>query len=388
MKRWISVFLAIILLGLNVCTANADFKDDLQSHIDKKTAEEARSSAALLTIDEALANMNEESGRIEVSDDLDEFDPDHFGEIDYGQYRLVILERQVPEKEFTAYDSGYPENYVQDFPDDFTGVDIGYSRSWLRCDLMNRLPEDFRAHSMDEADIVLIAETQYFRSGTISVTDFDRSGGDEIPEFETVEELEEYISTHQPVINKITYYPKFGVYTLIDLYSPVTKDCEVYDYTVENAKRFARNPEAQDIWYDMETLAAAIDGLNSDEMNNDSFSLMLPDLESFVPEEKLEFWSTCIGSEEYSAALSSMSEYYWKMAADLMEADTNEDHRTNYSMVIDAQDQKALTALAEFCNYGGFDTPVELIRTSKEYLAEPDYEWMEEALNEFLALFS
>ena len=48
--------------------------------------------------------MNADSGRIEVSDILEEYDPDNFGEFDFGQFRIIILERWLPEKEFTEYD--------------------------------------------------------------------------------------------------------------------------------------------------------------------------------------------------------------------------------------------------------------------------------------------
>ena len=53
-------------------------------------------------------------------------------------------------------------------------------------------------------------------------------------------------------------------------------------------------------------------------------------------------------------------------------------------MVIEAQDLQALAVLANFCDYGGFDTPVEEIRDNKEYLAVPDYDWLEGALEELM----
>ena len=361
-------------------------KNDNLAHLAERMKQLA-GEADLPTLNEALASMNSKSGRIEISDKLEDYDPDNFGEIDFGQFRLVILERWLPEKEFTEYDSGYPDNYIPDLPDDFTGVDIGESRVWLRCDLMNMLPEEFRASSLDEADILIIAESQYFLSGTISVSDFYYSDDEEIPEFETIEEMEAYIAEHQPVIKSITYYPKFGAYALIDFYSAVTKTSQVYDYTVTYPRRFARNPAAQDIWYGMEALADVMDALNAPDTDRDFLFAAFEELETddYVPEAKTGFWKNCVEQGEYQAAFSSVNEYYWAMAAELSAADLNEKHQANYSMIIEEQDRTALAAFASFCDYSGFDTPVETIRDNKEYLAVPDYDWLETALSELMA---
>lgn len=384
-KKVFTVLLLVSMLcSVLICQASAENENmkRLAERMKQLTAE-----AGLPTIDEALASMNEKSGRIEVSDGLEDYDPDNFGEFDFGQFRIVVLERWLPEKEFTEYDSGYPDNYIPDIPDDFTGEDIGSSRVWLRCDLMNQLPRELRAASVEEADVLIIAESQYFLSGSISVSDFYHSDDEEIPEFETIEEMEEYIAEHQPVIESITYYPKFGAYALIDLYSPVTKSCVVYDYTMTFPRRFARNPDAQDILYNMETVAEMLDELSSTTPDCDYLVAILEDLEydGSVEEAKAGFWKTCLEQGEYQAAYSSVNEYYWRLAAELSAADPNEDHRANYSMIIEAQDRTAFSMLASFCDYSGFDTPVETIRENKEYLAVPDYDWMESALNELIA---
>ena len=385
MKKLFAFLLLIsILSSIMVCPANAE--SDNLAHLAERMKQLA-GEADLPTLDEALVSMNAKSGRIEISDKLEDYDPDNFGEIDFGQFRLVILERWLPEKEFTEYDSGYPDNYIPDLPDDFTGVDIGESRVWLRCDMMNMLPEEFRASSLDEADILIIAESQYFLSGTISVSDFYYSDDEEIPEFETIEEMEAYIAEHQPVIRSITYYPKFGAYALIDFYSAVTKTSQVYDYTVTYPRRFARNPAAQDIWYGMEALADVMDALSAPDIDRDFLFAAFEELETddYVPEAKTGFWKNCVEQGEYQAAFSSVNEYYWTMAAELSAADPNEKHQANYSMIIEEQDRTALAAFASFCDYSGFDTPVETIRDNKEYLAVPDYDWLETALSELMA---
>ena len=343
---------------------------------------------SLPTIDEALRTMATDSGRIEVSDDLSAYDPDNYGEIDFGEYRFIFLERWAPEKEFTEYDSGYPSHFVSGFPDDFEGVDIGPSRVWLRCDLMNKLPRYMQAASMAEADVILIAETQYSLMGWLTVTDYEKTHDEDIPQFNTPDELEAYISSHQPVIKNITYYPKFGVYTLIDLYDSATKQCSIYDGTISLPKRFASNPDAQDFWDNMEELAKVIRDMDDHESAAERYASAISNLEVFVPEIKLNFWKSCIDSEEFTSVSVSMNEYYWNMAEELMSLDPDSDHQANYKMLIEEQNYQTLAMFVNYCNYSGFETPIAEIRVNKEYLGTPDYGWMEDALNELVDILN
>lgn len=342
----------------------------------------------LLSIDEALQTMTSESGRTQVSDDLSEYDPDNMGEFDFNDVKIVILERRAPEKEFSAYDSGYPFHYVSELPDDYQGVAIGSSQVWLRCDLMNRLPVYMRASSMGEADIILIAETQYVLSGSVSVSSYKESDSKTIPEFDTIEEMEAYINSHRPVVEKITYYPKFAVYTLLNLYSPSTKKCEVYDYTVSLPIRFAKNPEAQDFWDEMETLSTVIHCIEDGERESTDIDELFSELELFIPEGKTTLWKTCLENEEYMTTAYSMREYYWGMAEELMELDNDPNHQGNYKLIIDAKDMNALAGFVDLCQYSGVDKSIEMIRLRKEYLGTPDYMWLEEELNKFVEMLA
>ena len=389
MKKMMSAILIVMMFcSAFTVSASADFKDQLNSYRSSSSESGDIDKSNLPSIDEVLAGMTTDSGRIEVRDDLNDYDPDNFGENDYGQFKLIILERYLPEKEFTEFDSGYPDSYVDDLPDDFTGVDIGSSRIWVRCDLMNQVPRELIASSMADADIIIVGETQYFRCGTISYSTYSGSDDGELPEFETIDEMLEYLQQHQPVIEKIFYYPKFGAYSLIDLYSTTTKQCEVYNYKESYPKRFASNPEASDKLEDMKSLANLIGVLSTEEADIETSDSYLSYLKDVIPQTKIDFWQTCIDTEEYRAAASSMEEQFWVMAAELMDRDPNEEHKENYRLVIEDRNVEALVALADFCNYSGFDTPIETIRDSKEYLAVPDYEWVEANLNNLVAEFN
>ena len=372
MKRTLLLLLLIILLCVSVFESSA-CADNL---------------SRLPTIDEVLQTMTAESGRTQVSDDLSEYDSDNMGEFDFDGLKIVILERRAPEKEFTAYDSGYPFHYVSELPDDYQGVDMGSSQVWLRCDLMNKLPGYMRASSMVKADIILIAETKYVLSGTVSVSSYKESDSVTIPEFDTIEEMEAYINSHRPVVEKITYYPKFAVITFLNLYSPVTKKCQVYDYTVSLPIRFAKNPEAQDFWDEMEILSTIIHCIEDGERESPDFDELFSELELFIPEAKTTLWRTCLENEEYSTTAFSMREYYWGMAEELMELDNDLNHQGNYKLIIDAKDMNALAGFVDLCEYSGFDKSIEMIRLSKEYLGTPDYMWLENGLNAFVEMLA
>jgi len=348
----------------------------------------ADDSGYLPTIDEVLQTMTAESGRTRVSDDLSEYDPDNMGEFDFNDLKIVILERRAPEKDFSACDSGYPLHYVSELPDDYQGVDLGTSQVWLRCDLMNRLPKYMRATSLDTADLILIAETQYALAGTVSVSTYKETDNENLPEFDTIEEMTAYINSHRPIVEKITLYPKFAVLTLLNLYSPTTKKCEVYDYTVSLPVRFAKKPEAQDFWDEMEILSTIIRCIEDGERESIDLDELFSELERFIPEEKTTLWKTCLENEEYLTTAFSMREYYWSMAKELMELDNDPNHQGNYKLIIDAKDMNALAGFVDFCEYSGFDKSIEMIRLSKEYLGTPDYKWLEDSLNAFVEMLT
>ena len=121
----------------------------------------------LPTIDEVLSQTYWSEDKVEVSDNLDIYTIGNPTIEDFGDFKLIILERLYPEKEFTARTYHAPLNGDEEgFPDDYEGVDIGKSRVWIRCDLMKKLPLQFRANSMKDADLLLISESEYSLGGT------------------------------------------------------------------------------------------------------------------------------------------------------------------------------------------------------------------------------
>ncbi len=343
---------------------------------------------AMPTIDQVLSAGELPTESIEVSDDLSEYDPDALGEVDYGTLQLIILTRAAPEKEYTKLDSGYPDSMVDGFPDDYSGVDLGAPRVWLRCDLMRQLPSQYRAASLAEADVLIIAENEYVWAGTLVNTTYEDSAGDqEPPEFETTEELREWLAAHSPRIESICYYPKFGVYSLINLYDTGTKTCTPFDYLYTQPLRFAKNPEASDQWENMTVLLRLLQEAAQDTPDAQAISAALEEID-FVTDTKKAVWSSCLEAQEYSTLFLSADEVFWDMAEALRLMDPSADNQANYRNIIDAQDYGTLYLFAEYCEYSSFDRSIESIGLSKDYLADYDTDWMEAKLQEFLSLFA
>lgn len=340
----------------------------------------------LPSINEVLtAPDNYPGGIIEVRDDLSAYNLYNTADVDFGDYKMIILQRVMPLKAFTAMDSGYPDNYVSGFPEDFVGEDLGSPRIYVRLDIMAEIPEYYRAGSLEEADVLVIAENEYDHAGTISVSDF--SGGydpDDNITFDTPEEFEAYIQENPKVITAITYYPKFCVYDLVDLYSTKSKSCIVYDYQLTDAKRFARNPEASDLWGEAELLMNVIDYMTEvpSSLSGDDVLYLFGDT-VYIPESGYSAWASCLDNGEYDAAVSLMNDYFWQMAQSLIALDDNENHQATMQMLVENRDAERFAMAVSFFDYSGFDTPIADIGEDMEYIAETDTDWLEETLQTF-----
>lgn len=327
--------------------------------------------------------------KAEVRDNLDMYGlfNDNFEDINYD-FKLIVLQREAPQKEFTARLT-YPP-FVSDngFEEDFTGVDIGNSRLWLRGDMMAKLPQRYRASSLENATYLIIAEDHYIWDGTISVSDYDNSSDGDLPEFADTEEMIQYFLEHPRTVKSITYYPKFGVYSLIMLYEAKTKKSSVIDYTYTSSMRFARNPEASQQWDNMTYISALLDSLDEEAGVDIQAAENIIGTVEFAPQEKKDLWSSCINAKEYSTARHSVEEYYWAMAAELEGLDDSQENKEYYDLIIRDRNRTALELFVSFCDYSGFDRSVDSIESSGDYIAAPDYDWMETHLQETVALFN
>ncbi|MBR6442781.1 MAG: hypothetical protein IKS46_03755 [Clostridia bacterium] len=331
--------------------------------------------------------MSGGAGKAEVSDSLEGYSPfnEKIEDIDRN-FVVLILQREAPKKEFTEKKVYPPFENKDGFDESFTGVDIGKERVWLRGDLMAQVPDLFAAGSFDEANYLIVGETMYIWDGTISQADYKNSG-EELPEFESTEEMIAYFLDHPREVESMTYYPKFGCYMLVALYERESQKASVMDYNYIPSMRFARNPEAAEQWTRMEYLVDALDALEAEEPDADKVQEAFGNLEFVQDQDLWSEWAAAIEDGEYAAAAGSIGEYLWGMAKDLREMDPSEENRENYDLIIGEENRLALGLFANYCDYSGFERPISDIEESGDYIATPDEEWMEKALQEVVELF-
>lgn len=223
--------------------------------------------------------------------------------------------------------------------------------------------------------------------GSISVSDYKNNSETDLPEFKDTDEMIQYFMDHPKVVESITYYPKFGALSLISFYEVETKKCSWENLTYNKSTRFARNPEASDCWSNMTQVADLLDALNNDSYSESASLIEQIQSAEIIPEEKINFWSSCISAKEYKAAKTSVDDYYWSMAKELRSFDPSAEHRENYDLIIQERNRDAMTLFVNFCEYSGFDRSVSSIQLSKDYIATPDYDWIEEQLRSTVAIF-
>lgn len=344
-------------------------------------------SAELPAIDSVLAT-GLPVDKVEVYNELDDYIllDEEFDEYDYD-LRLLILQREVPEKEFTSK-TVYPPFVNSDgFDEDFNGIDIGEPRIWLRSDLMRQIPEEYRAGSMKEATYLIIAETQYVWDGTISTSNFSETNDDELPEFKDTDEMYEYFLAHPRTVTSMTYYPKFGIYSVITIYEKATKRSSILGAKYTQSRRFAKNPEACDQWNNMSGISGLLDSLETGSQAELQAAWETFESYDFIPQVKKDLWKSCIDADELSTAYYSVSGYYWSMAEELKKLDPSEKNRGNYDLIIRERNRMVLSAFVNYCNYSGIERSIISIEQSGDYMAKPDYEWIEEQMQEFVDIF-
>ncbi len=367
MKKTLWLCSVLILSALIAAAACADETHDLPS-VDR------------------LLRYGDADARIEVNDDLDAYSiyNGQWSELSDGELKMIILERRSAEKEFTELKVYPPFGDDEGFSDDFEGVDIGRSRLWLRGDLMQKLPSYLRAGSLSEATHLIIAEDIYFPSSTLILTDYKKKDNEDIPEFETAEEMVSYFLAHQPEVESKTYYPVFGSYAFLSIYETSTKRGAIYDAQMTPGRMFARNPEASLQWNHMSEVLGLMNALTDENDTDRENAKTLIGTFDFIPQAETDLWNACLNARKYDVAYQLAGDALWEMAEDLKNLDPSEENRKNYELIIRDKNILALAQYAQYCDYSGFEQSMDSIRNSKEYLAAPDWEWLESAFRDMI----
>ncbi|MBP5231633.1 MAG: hypothetical protein ILO68_07870 [Clostridia bacterium] len=368
MRKLSCILLALVLVLLSGAAAFAD-------------------AESLPTIDEALrAGASEKT---EVSDNLDEYSVFNETFEDFTEaFRVLVLQREAPYKEFTAAKVYPPFTNANGFPDDFTGVDEGSPSLWLRADLMQRIPEEFRASSLADATYIILADTLYEWDGTLSESDYKDSDDGELPEFESAEEMAQYFMEHPREVESITYYPKFGIYSVINVFEAKTAKAAMFDYTYAASRRFAKNPEAAIQLDSMSYLVDLLSELDAEQGPDEARMEAIIRSLDFVPEETQHLWLGSLFTQSYDDTRTYITDYYWTMAEQLKDLDSDRENKANYDLILSEKNLPAFQLFANWCDYGGFTLPISTIGAARAYMAEADPEWIEEKLTDLVSIFS
>ena len=344
--------------------------------------------AVLPAINDVLANLPDDI--VEVQADLSRYSPLGSESIaDYSSIepKFLILQREMPPKELSVkvFRAPLEGQDTSGFDTDFEGTDIGEPRIWVRGDLMQQIPEDYRAKSLEEAGAIILAENVYICSGTLIITNYSQGNGEiELHEFESLEEMQAYLNEHQPEIESIEHYPVFANVMLIDFYDAKTGQCDISTNQFAFVDIPMKNKAAADQAANMEDLFDILLRLVADEVDAAGLMSDIADAE-YIPEDTRMQWISAAGQGKYDDVLSDAYNTYWEMARALRDMDESEDNRNAYDMVIAEGNFSLLSMLISNGNYTSFDKPIDEIREDMSYLGAQDPEWYETNLLELVS---
>lgn len=313
------------------------------------------------TLNEALKMVGTEqaaalNGRIPLSDDFSAYDCYSDGEYIAGSGKILILQREGPEKEFSR--SSFP------YPDDYRGEDKGTAKVWLRADLMNRIPEDRRASTTEEAETIIMADTYYQMTATLGSEGKSISG-----------------------MNYDEYHPLFCALHDIRLYSCENKGAQSIVWEEYCYPELRAYPEADDLWLAIAAIESMLETAHTepDSERLESLIFCLDNLYFYeaLPLSVLDrLYENCIDGDT-EEIIKACTDALWGRAAEFMELDP--DYAEEFSQIITAQDYDALEKLIFTLDYSAIDLTDSEMIDRRAYMGTPDPERMTALIDEALS---
>lgn len=238
---------------------------------------------------------------------------------------------------------------------------------YLCADLMERIPEEYRAASAAEAGNILMADSNYFFDGMIE------SSGDNRRPSEPGIEAEESI-WNSDGMNTDEYRPLFISGIGIYLYNTETKGRLVGESRFSDYAELRDNPEADDLWAGMlslNDLAAAMTLEKADDRREEGELIWhLLRYRSVLPQQELDALREMILQDEAQAAADACGQFFWARAEELIELDP--DFEEEYAAAISARSFDALSELVSARAFAYVPLTHEEIRIRKAYIGTPD----------------
>ncbi len=316
------------------------------------------------TLNEALKMVGTDraaalNGRIPLSDDFSGYDPVGGSYRGPSDGKIIILWRECAEPEYSR--SSFP------FPDLYRGEKSGADKVYLCADLMERIPEEYRAANSAEVGNILMADSNYFFDSMIE------SSGDNRRPSEPGIEAEESI-WNADGMNTDEYRPLFISGIGIYLYNTETKERLVGESLFSDYAELRDNPEADDLWAGMlslNDLAAAMTLEKADDRREEGELIWyLLRYRSVLPQQELDALREMILQDEAQAVIDACGQFFWERAEELIELDP--DFEEEYAAAISARSFDALSELISARAFAYVPMTHEEIRIRKAYIGTPD----------------
>lgn len=339
-RRFLSVFLilSIALLFLTACQS-------------EKTA---------WTLDEALKMVGSDqaaalNGRIPLSDDFSGYDCFSGGEYIADSGKILILQREGPEKEYSR--STFP------YPDDYRGEDKGTAKVWLRADLMSRIPEHRRAATAEETETIIMAESYYEYTGC------------------TVMEAESISG-----MNYDEYRPLFSAFNDVRLYSCEDKGGQSIVMEQYRYPELCADPEAVRLWRGLGYLREMTEAMKPENAGDRSETVLncleWIDFYETLPLSVRDRLFNLMLEEETEALGRMCTNLIWSTAKEFVQLDP--DYAEEFSAIIEKQSYEELEALVGEREYDRINLTDTEILARKAYMGTPDPERLESLIEEAL----
>lgn len=344
-------------------------------------------SAESYDLDEALGMVGQGYDRIELTDDFSEFAWDNAELYTYNEGKIMILWRDAPLK---AY-----ELLPDRISDDYTGKDVGEATTYLCAKMMEQIPEELRASTPEEAGNILLIETTRLLTGQIS--SFDDTSLDYKLTEEDVEKMLQgeslpllaYYSLMGQSSPK-SYTPVFSSIALASMVNAETGGCSILSVEIYPHDELRANPEAADIWDNMQYYEAFLDEFamvdHKISVTQEEIEAQLENIALVSAEDYEHLNALYEQSKIFPEIPTFLMERYWEQARELMAEEENPQVRATYELAIEAEDFDVFGTIVAMQSYAGVSKSDGEIKRGMCYIGVPTEAQIEEQLQETVDL--
>jgi len=298
--------------------------------------------------------------------------------------KFIVVMREAPLKKYESRQEPYDADYA--------GVDDGTAKAYLHAGIMQTIPEERRAATVEEIGNVLMAETMYYISGQITTSENvpePETASDQVlallmegktDEAQAMQEMQ--AQQEEKEGENYRYVPVYdGVY-MVNLYNWADGSSLNMDVAAAPSPEMRANPEADDYW---DMILEAIDiARYAVQGDVEGAAAYIINESAYMETEVLAGMLEMDAQGIYAAC----EEAIWKYAALMAAADGDKDTMEQYAKVINARNLSALAYIAQTRAYNSVSDSDFIIEYGKKYTAQTDPSELEAMLEADAALLA